>query len=166
VLHLSHLTCTALLHELFTAALMNQIFNDFWNLMFKPLNTNLNPICHLPALLAAHPILHVSKIRVNIWKDIEQHQSCEDTIGCYCRVLRFLTQLVAGNRSVITLVCECLQWLPRGKRCFLSVSRHPLHSKLFSYSALLTSVENMLKCGTGKIWFPLILIISAILDCV
>ena len=32
---------------------------------FNPLNTELNPICHLLALLGAHPILHVSRIRVN-----------------------------------------------------------------------------------------------------
>jgi transposase len=30
-----------------------------------PLNTKLNPICHLLALLAAHHIIHVSRIRVN-----------------------------------------------------------------------------------------------------
>jgi hypothetical protein len=32
---------------------------------FNPLNTELNPICHLLALLGAHHILHVSRIRVN-----------------------------------------------------------------------------------------------------
>jgi hypothetical protein len=32
---------------------------------FKPLNAKLNPICHLLALLRAHPIFHVSRIRVN-----------------------------------------------------------------------------------------------------
>jgi len=32
---------------------------------FNPLNAELNPICHLLALLAAHHILHVSSIRVN-----------------------------------------------------------------------------------------------------
>jgi len=31
----------------------------------NPLNTELNPICHLLALLGAHPILHISRIRVN-----------------------------------------------------------------------------------------------------
>jgi hypothetical protein len=31
----------------------------------NPLNTHLNPICHLLALLGAHHILHVSRIRVN-----------------------------------------------------------------------------------------------------
>ena len=33
---------------------------------FNPLNAELNPICHLLALLGYHPILHVSRIRVNI----------------------------------------------------------------------------------------------------
>jgi hypothetical protein len=32
----------------------------------NPLNAKLNPICHLLALLGAHHILHVSRIRVNI----------------------------------------------------------------------------------------------------
>jgi hypothetical protein len=32
---------------------------------FNPLNAKLNPICHLLALLGAHHILHVSRIRVN-----------------------------------------------------------------------------------------------------
>jgi hypothetical protein len=31
---------------------------------FNPLNAERNPICHLLALLGAHPILHVSRIRV------------------------------------------------------------------------------------------------------
>jgi hypothetical protein len=32
----------------------------------KPLKAELNPICHLLALLGAHPIFHVSRIRVDI----------------------------------------------------------------------------------------------------
>jgi len=32
----------------------------------KPLNAELNPICHLLALVGAHHILHVSRVRVNI----------------------------------------------------------------------------------------------------
>ena len=31
----------------------------------NPLNTELNPICHFLALLGTHPILHISRIRVN-----------------------------------------------------------------------------------------------------
>jgi hypothetical protein len=36
-------------------------------IMINPLNTKLNPICHLLALLGIHHILHISRIRVN-WK--------------------------------------------------------------------------------------------------
>jgi len=32
----------------------------------NPVNAELNPICHLLALLGAHHILHVSRIRVKI----------------------------------------------------------------------------------------------------
>ena len=33
--------------------------------LINPLNAELNPICHLLALLGAHHILHISRIRVN-----------------------------------------------------------------------------------------------------
>jgi len=32
----------------------------------NPLNDELNPICHLLALLGVHHFLHISRIRVNI----------------------------------------------------------------------------------------------------
>jgi hypothetical protein len=35
------------------------------SISFNLLNVNLNPICHLLALLGAHHILHVGRIRVN-----------------------------------------------------------------------------------------------------
>jgi len=35
------------------------------NNFFNPLNAELNPICHLLALLKAQHILHVCRIRVN-----------------------------------------------------------------------------------------------------
>jgi hypothetical protein len=34
---------------------------------FNPLNAELNPICHLLALLEAHHILHISRVRVNVY---------------------------------------------------------------------------------------------------
>jgi hypothetical protein len=34
---------------------------------FNPLKAELNPICHLLALLGAHHIFHVSRIRVNLY---------------------------------------------------------------------------------------------------
>jgi len=33
-------------------------------MVLNPLNAKLNPICHLLALLGAHLILHISRIRV------------------------------------------------------------------------------------------------------
>ena len=38
-------------------------YND---LLFNPLNLELNPICYLLALLGAHHFLHVSRIRVKL----------------------------------------------------------------------------------------------------
>jgi hypothetical protein len=34
--------------------------------LLNPLNAELNPICHFQALLGAHHILYVSRIRVTI----------------------------------------------------------------------------------------------------
>jgi len=55
------------------------IFLEIWSiaallLLVNPLNTKLNPICHLLALLGAHHILHVSRIRVNT----QQHNQDTD----------------------------------------------------------------------------------------
>ena len=36
-----------------------------WSTYINPLNPKLNPICHLLALLGAHHIIHVSRVRVN-----------------------------------------------------------------------------------------------------
>jgi hypothetical protein len=36
-----------------------------FQLNINPLNAKLNPICHLLALLGAHHILHVSRLKVN-----------------------------------------------------------------------------------------------------
>jgi len=41
-----------------------QILNPLHVAVFNPLNAELNPICHLLTLLGAHPILHISRIRV------------------------------------------------------------------------------------------------------
>ena len=38
--------------------------------VLNPLNAELNPICHLLALLQAHHILHVSRIRVNSGRSV------------------------------------------------------------------------------------------------
>jgi hypothetical protein len=54
---------------------LNLIFEDISKIcgqkssLINPLNAKLNPICHLLALLEAHNILHVSRIRVNTDKN-------------------------------------------------------------------------------------------------
>jgi hypothetical protein len=43
--------------------------------IFNPLNAGLNTICHLLALLGAHHILHVSRVRVKVfllWVDLRK----------------------------------------------------------------------------------------------
>jgi hypothetical protein len=37
-----------------------------FNSVFERLNAELIPICHLLVLLRAHPILHISRIRVRL----------------------------------------------------------------------------------------------------
>ena len=44
----------------------NQSFTVKTVVALNSLNTELNPICHLLALLGAHHILHVSRVRVNL----------------------------------------------------------------------------------------------------
>jgi len=45
---------------------------QYWSeeIEVNPLNVKFNPICHLLALIRAHHILHVSRIRVNAALDL------------------------------------------------------------------------------------------------
>jgi hypothetical protein len=72
--------------------------NQNTHFMFNPLNTEWNPICHLLALLAAHHILHVSRIRVNnefqkfcrLWDNVEKcGRSRQGTNDNIIRCMRF-----------------------------------------------------------------------------
>jgi hypothetical protein len=42
-----------------------RITAELYDIFINPLNGELNPICHLLALLGAHHILHISRIRIN-----------------------------------------------------------------------------------------------------
>ena len=42
------------------------VSDELGGCIINPLNAELNPISHLLALLGAHPILHDSRIRVNL----------------------------------------------------------------------------------------------------
>jgi hypothetical protein len=58
---------------------------NYLNNKINPLNAELNPICHLLALLKAHHILHVSRIRVkysskSLWSNISHFpQHCNNS---------------------------------------------------------------------------------------
>ena len=53
----------------------------------NPLNAELNPICHLLALLGAHHILHISRIRVKtVWLCMVSNKL--DFNSNYCQRLR------------------------------------------------------------------------------
>ena len=57
-----------MLHKFLKLKLLKSQFHKDLNILkyyFNPLNAELNPICHLLALLGAHHILHISRIRVN-----------------------------------------------------------------------------------------------------
>ena len=58
----------------------------------NPSNAELNPICQLLALLGAHHILHVSRVRVNVWK-----------------ILGTITIIFSRTRSVDLCVCACVR---------------------------------------------------------
>ena len=40
----------------------------------NPLHTKLNPICHMLAVLGAHHILHVNRVRVNITREFNRNK--------------------------------------------------------------------------------------------
>jgi hypothetical protein len=54
----------------------------------EPLNANLNPICHLLALLGAHHILHVSGVMV------KEATVC---IGMFCHMMMMM--MINGKGS-------------------------------------------------------------------
>ena len=56
----------------------------------NPSNAELNPIFHLLVLLGAHPILHVSRIRVNI-----QFDNIKDVVMASCALHNFLRRTSA-----------------------------------------------------------------------
>jgi hypothetical protein len=64
MLHSGHLLWSHVLHtHTFSLELLSRVQYSTDKLrLVNPLNTELNPICHLLALLEAHHILHVSRI--------------------------------------------------------------------------------------------------------
>jgi len=57
-----------MLTDLEFCVIVSKSFYSINIVIFNPLNADLNPICHLLALLGAHLIFHVSGLRVNVFK--------------------------------------------------------------------------------------------------
>ena len=54
----------------------DQVF--VWGSKFNPFNAELNPVCHLLALLGAHHIFHVGRIRVKYDQNYNRQHNRED----------------------------------------------------------------------------------------
>jgi hypothetical protein len=77
-----------------------------FNWSFNALNTKLNSICHLLALLGAHPILHVSRIKVKVLKHIQHNLPCSyNGVGSFSKTFIFVrTKLI----ELTVYVNQCL----------------------------------------------------------
>jgi len=79
--------------------------------VFNPLNAQLNPICHLLALLGFHNFLHVSRIRVN-YRLSRVRRIVENALGLLVSVFRILRKPLIATPSTaedITLACVYLR---------------------------------------------------------
>ena len=75
----------------------------------NPLNAELNPFCHLLALLGAHPILHVSRIKVNVRKTprqdmdkvkaVELQTAVSMTCHCVISTVDHLSEIMKNQRN-------------------------------------------------------------------
>jgi hypothetical protein len=85
---------------------------------FNPLNAELYPISHLLALLGAHPILHVNRIRVKVHSSFP---SCKQKDAIRWRVLVALAFVIVAWRYTsirpVTQLVEALCYKP-GVRVF------------------------------------------------
>ena len=71
-----------------------------WKCMINPLNAELNPICHLLALLGAHHILHVSSVRVKM--DDVRSLEC----SCTVQISAFHSSVTERNYRTVQGITE------------------------------------------------------------
>ena len=64
----------------------------------NPLNAELNPICHLLALLGAHHILHVSRIRVKMYTG-----SCSSLLYTDTRCFKHSCYVTPKRSFIVTM---------------------------------------------------------------
>jgi len=87
---------------------------NFHKASFNPLNAELNPICHLLAILGAHHILHVSRMRV------KQHASKYRSSVAYILQLTTISNTIAVVISMSN-VRVTLGHVIKDQKCFVVV---------------------------------------------
>ena len=101
--------------------------------VINPLNSELNPICHLLALLGAHHIFHVSGLRVN------------EITYIPCRSL-VLTAVTARFIQSSTPYSNCS--MLHKTTLWTKYSLSPVHNPVFSNMTLYAVVMNANKCNS------------------
>ena len=85
--------------------------------LFNPLNTKLNPICHMLALLGVHHILHVSRLRVNIFVGSLMSAACILLRNC---------KVITNNEIICVLCSRDMLLLHYTYRCLLNIQYYSL----------------------------------------
>jgi len=75
------------------------------SLGINPLNAELNPICHLLALLGAHHILHIGRIRVKECGISVTTRIIVDDKACSCHLTREAPKRDKSYASFIVFTC-------------------------------------------------------------
>ena len=119
----------------------------FLLLKVNPLNAELNPICHLLALLAAHYILHVSRIRVK-----PENIDITNVYSCACR-RRVEACLVSSRNGALRLKSELLVLELKSELLVLELKSELLVLELKSELLVLESRKRNPKCKHCKIIF-------------
>ena len=123
-LHLSIYSCgpTTYLTNIPPASMCNvevrpasiQVFPTLRTIGINPLNAELNPICHLLALLEAHHIFHVSGLRVKT-----RYTTCDILKHLRSLFLHFICYTDHSTSSKIVNF-ESLYWTAPYCQCFTS----------------------------------------------
>jgi hypothetical protein len=84
---------------------------------FNPFDAELNPIRYLLALLGPHPILHVSRIRVNVnFSAFKVYIVCVCVCVCVC--------MSWNIKEIIEATCTVQQWKKSIRQLKPTVHRH------------------------------------------
>jgi hypothetical protein len=73
----------------------------------NPLNAELNPTCHLPALIGAHPILHISRIKFKISNQAVNSTCRQATIYLFAKIRTFCAVSLCLHPRILSCLITC-----------------------------------------------------------